>query len=118
MNTSLIKTAKGLTNTLKNAVSTPHTYDRINLIAGTKGLFEDYPPRIYFDGQDKGDSWGSIDGWKEEYGHPLWKEEGDIARKAGGHGGMDYLMLYRLLECVREGLVIRRAPQRRFRKRR
>jgi predicted dehydrogenase len=103
MNTSLIKTAKGLTITVKNAVSTPHTYDRINLIAGTKGLFEDYPPRIYFDGQDSGDSWGSIDAWKEEYAHPLWKKEGDIAKKAGGHGGMDYLMLYRLLECVREG---------------
>lgn len=104
MNTSLIKTAKGLTITVKNAVSTPHPYDRINLIAGTKGLFEDYPPRIYFDGQDKGDSWGSIDAWKEEYAHPLWKKEGDIAKKAGGHGGMDYLMLYRLLQCVREGL--------------
>jgi predicted dehydrogenase len=103
MNTSLIKTAKGLTITVKNAVSTPHTYDRINLIAGTKGLFEDYPPRIYFDGQNKDESWGSIDAWKQ-YAHPLWKKEGDTAKKAGGHGGMDYIMLYRLLECVREGL--------------
>jgi hypothetical protein len=103
MNTSLIKTANGLTITVKHTVSTPHPYDRINLIAGTKGIFEDYPPRIYLDGQNKEESWASIDSWKE-YEHPLWKKEGEIAKKIGGHGGMDYIMLYRLLECVREGL--------------
>ena len=27
-----------------------------------------------------------------------------MAQKSGGHGGMDFIMLYRLLECVREGL--------------
>jgi predicted dehydrogenase len=103
MNTSLIKTANGLTITVKHAVSTPHPYSRINLIAGTKGIFEDYPPRIYFDAQNKDESWGSLDAWKE-FEHPLWKKEGEIAKKIGGHGGMDYIMLYRLLECVREGL--------------
>jgi predicted dehydrogenase len=103
MNTSLIKTANGLTITVKHTVSTPHPYDRINLIAGTKGIFEDYPPRIYLDGQNKDESWGSIDAWKR-YEHPLWKKEGEIAKKVGGHGGMDFIMLYRLLQCVREGL--------------
>jgi Oxidoreductase family, NAD-binding Rossmann fold len=103
MNTSLIKTAKGLTITVKHAVSTPHPYDRINLIAGTKGIFEDYPPRIYLDGQNKDESYVSIDTWKQ-YAHPLWQKEGELAAKIGGHGGMDYLMLYRLLQCVREGL--------------
>ncbi|MDE3150193.1 MAG: Gfo/Idh/MocA family oxidoreductase [Acidobacteriota bacterium] len=103
MNTSLIKTAKVLTITVKNAVSTPHPYDRINLIAGTKGLFQDYPPRIYFDGMNKNETFGSIDDWKQ-YQHPLWLRMGEIAQKLGGHGGMDYIMLYRLLHCVREGL--------------
>lgn len=103
MNTSLIKTANGLTITLKHDVSNPHPYDRINTIAGTKGVFTDYPPRIYFDGQAGGENWGSIDAYKQ-YQHPLWKEEGDIAQKLGGHGGMDYIMLYRLLQCMREGL--------------
>jgi predicted dehydrogenase len=103
MNTSLIKTANGLTITVKHTVSTPHPYDRINLIAGTKGIFQDYPPRIYFDNQNKEEAWGTIDAWKQ-YAHPLWQREGEIAKKAGGHGGMDYIMLYRLLQCVREGL--------------
>ncbi len=104
MNTSLIKTSKGLTITVKHAVSTPHPYDRINLIAGTKGLFQDYPPRIYFDGMNKDEEFGTIDAWKK-YQHPLWEKEGEIAQKVGGHGGMDFIMLYRLLECVRGGLA-------------
>lgn len=103
MNTSLIKTAKGLTITVKHAVSTPHPYDRINLIAGTKALFQDYPPRIYIDGMNKDESFGSIDAFKQHQ-HPLWQREGDLARKSGGHGGMDLIMIYRLLQCVREGL--------------
>jgi hypothetical protein len=103
MNTSLIKTAKGLTITVKHAVSPPHPYDRINLIAGTKGIFQDYPPRIYLDGQNKDESYMPIDTWKQ-YAHPLWQKEGQLAAKIGGHGGMDYIMLYRLLQCVREGL--------------
>ena len=45
----------------------------------------------------------SIDAWKK-YEHPLWKKEGEIAKKVGGHGGMDFIMLYHLLQCVREGL--------------
>ena len=103
LNTSLIKTANGLSITVKHAVSTPHPYSRINLIAGTKGIFEDYPPRIYFDGMNKDESYGAIDAWKH-YEHPLWKREGEIAQKVGGHGGMDFIMIYRLLQCLREGL--------------
>jgi Oxidoreductase family, NAD-binding Rossmann fold len=103
MNTSLIKTANGLTITVKHCVSLPNPYSRINMIAGTKGIFEDYPPRIYFDG-DKDDAYGSLDQYKD-YAHPLWQRMGEVAKKAGGHGGMDYLMLYRLLQCVREGFA-------------
>ena len=47
LNASLIHTAKGRVITLEHNVSTPQPYDRINLIAGTKGIFRDYPPRIY-----------------------------------------------------------------------
>jgi hypothetical protein len=104
LNTSLIKTAKGLTITLKHDTSNPRPYDRINAIAGTKGVFVDYPPRIYFDGQAGDEAWSSLDSWKQ-YQHPLWAQEGEIAKKIGGHGGMDYIMLYRLLQCMREGLV-------------
>lgn len=102
LNTSLIKTANGLTITLKHDVSNPQPYSRINKIAGTKGIFTDYPPRIYFDGAEK-EEWGSIDPYSR-YQHPLWRDEGEIAKKLGGHGGMDYIMLYRLLQCMKAGL--------------
>ncbi len=103
LNTSLIKTANGLTITLKHDVSNPQPYSRVNTIAGTKGVFADYPPRIYFDGQPGGEEWGTLDAWKQHQ-HPLWRQEGEIAKKLGGHGGMDYIMLYRLLQCMKEGL--------------
>ena len=104
LNTSLIKTANGLTVNLQHDVSNPHPYDRLNCIAGTKGIFRDYPPRLYLDGQPGGEEWGGIDGYKQQYEHPLWRREGEIARKLGGHGGMDFIMVYRLLECMRKGL--------------
>ena len=103
LNTSLIKTANGLNITVKHSVSTPHPYSRINMIAGTKGIFEDYPPRRYFDGMNKEEAWAtSLDAWTK-YEHPLWMREGEIAQKVGGHGGMDFIMIYRLLQCLREG---------------
>ena len=108
MNTSLIKTANGLTITVKHTVSTPHPYDRINQVAGTKGIFEDYPPRIYFDGMNEDEAFEPVanpsEKWKK-YEHPLWTREGEAAKKNGGHGGMDFIMIYRLLQCIREGLA-------------
>jgi hypothetical protein len=103
-NNSLIKTAKGRMITVEHNVSEPHPYDRINLIAGTKGMFRDYPPRLYLDGQKEGEDFVNLDGFKEQWLHPLWKAEGDLARKNGGHGGMDYIMCWRTIQCMKEGL--------------
>ena len=103
-NTSMIKTAKGRTIMLQHNVSTPRPYDRINLIQGTKGIFRGYPPRIFIDGQEGEHSWTTLDKYKPQYESDLWKKEGETARKLGGHGGMDYLMCYRLIQCLREGL--------------
>jgi predicted dehydrogenase len=104
-NTSMIKTAKGRTIMLQHNVSTPRPYDRINLIQGTKGIFRDYPPRVFVDGQEGGHKWATMDSYKERFEHQLWSKEGETARKLGGHGGMDYLMCYRLIECMRGGLT-------------
>ena len=104
MNTSLIKTANGLTISLQHDVVNPHPYDRINLIAGAKGIFRDYPARIYLDNPDS-EEYTPIDQYKEKYEHPLWKHQGELARKMGGHGGMDFVMVYRLTECMRQGIA-------------
>lgn len=104
-NTSLIKTARGRTIMLQHNVTTPRPYDRINLIQGTKAIFRGYPARIFVDGQEGGHGWTTLDKYKDQYESELWKKEGETARKLGGHGGMDYLMCYRLIQCMREGLV-------------
>jgi predicted dehydrogenase len=104
-NTSLIRTAKGLLITLEHNVTSPEPYDRINMIAGTKGIFRGYPPRIFIDGQSKGEEFESVDGYKTRYEHPLWTKQGELAKKLGGHGGMDFLMCYRVAECIKQGLA-------------
>ncbi len=103
-NNSLIKTAKGKMITVEHNVSQPHPYDRINLIAGTKGIFRDYPARLYIDGQKEGEQFVGLDAYKADYEHPLWSKNGELARKSGGHGGMDYIMVWRVIQCMKEGL--------------
>ena len=103
-NTSIIKTNSGRTIMLQHNVTSPRPYDRINLVQGTKGIFRDYPGRIFIDGQ-KDEEWQSTEGFKAKYEHDLWRKEGETARKLGGHGGMDYLLCYRIVQCMREGLV-------------
>jgi hypothetical protein len=105
-NTSIVKTSTGRVVMLQHNVSTPRPYDRINLIQGTKGIFRDYPARIFIEDDAAGKhQWQTVERYKSKYQHRLWREGGDVARKVGGHGGMDYLMCYRLIECMREGLV-------------
>ena len=105
MNTSLIKTALGRTVMLQHDVVSPRPYSRINMISGTRGTFADYPARIMIEGQPEGDDWTGLDGYKAEFESPLWTRVGELARKLGGHGGMDFIMNYRMIQCLREGLV-------------
>jgi len=102
-NVSLIRTVKGRVIELEHNVSSPQPYDRINLIAGTKGIFRDYPPRIYIDGALK-EEFTNLDAYKAQYEPALWKKIGEMAKELGGHGGMDFVMAYRLIECMKQGL--------------
>ena len=103
-NVSLIRTVKGRVIELEHNVSSPQPYDRINLIAGTKGIFRDYPPRVYIDGAPK-EEFTSLDPYKAQYEPALWKKIGEMAKELGGHGGMDFVMAYRLIECMKQGLA-------------
>jgi hypothetical protein len=104
LNVSLIKTARGRTIRLEHDVSSPRPYSRINSVQGSAGIFEDYPPRVYLEGMTPSHRWQPIDQFKAEHEHELWRTLGDKAR-SGGHGGMDYLMAWRLVHCMRGGLV-------------
>ena len=99
---SMVQTAKGRVIRLEHDVSTPHPYSRINSLGGTKGVFEDYPARIYLEPDHTNDQWADFSAYAAEFDHWLWKEH---ANPPGGHGGMDYIMIYRLMQCVQLGLV-------------
>jgi predicted dehydrogenase len=110
MNTSIIRTEKGRTILLQHDVVNPRPYSRLNSISGTKGMFADYPPRVFVDGATQADGskqedWQNLDGFRDKYEHQLWKTTGEMARKMGGHGGMDYVMNFRLMDCLKRGLV-------------
>lgn len=105
MNTSLIRTTRGRTIMVQHDTTSPRPYSRINLISGTKGCFADYPPRLAL--LPKAHEWVDGDGLRknylDKYQHPLWKRLSVQAKKDGGHGGMDYIMDWRIAECLMRG---------------
>jgi hypothetical protein len=112
MNTSIVKTARGRTIVVQHDTMNPRPYSRSNLIQGTRGLFSGYPSRIYVEGRNKTEAWDTdFAKWFAEFEHPLWKKVADVAAalpKDGttGHGGMDFVMRWRIVQCLREGLPL------------
>jgi hypothetical protein len=103
VNVSLIKTARGRTIYVEHCTNLPRPYSRINIVQGTKGLFQGYPHRVYIEGRGREHQWQEASDLLAEFEHPLWKELAEQAQGAG-HGGMDYIEDYRLIKCLREGL--------------
>jgi predicted dehydrogenase len=108
MNTTLIKTAKGKTIMIQHDVISPRPYSRIHLLSGTKGFVQKYPvmgialdPEAHTFMDDE-----QMEELLARYEHPITKEVGEMARKVGGHGGMDFTMDYRLIHCLRNGLPL------------
>jgi hypothetical protein len=103
INVSLIRAVNGETITLYHDTNLPRPYSRINLVQGTKGIFMGYPDRIYLEGTSaEYDQWEPFEKYYEKYEHPLWKLKGESAKDAG-HGGMDYIEDFRLIDALRQG---------------
>ena len=107
MNTSIIKTKNGKTIMLQHDVSSPRPYSRIYMMSGTKAAAQKWPlpPKISLGGED----WLSEVEMKEiekKYTPPIIKKIGELAKKVGGHGGMDFTMDWRLIDCLRNGLPL------------
>lgn len=103
VNVSLIKTVRGRTIYLVHDTNLPRPYSRINMIQGTRGLFRGYPDRIHIEGRSPGHGWEKASDYYAEFEHPLWKRLRENARGAG-HGGMDFVEDFRLIECLRAGV--------------
>lgn len=105
VNTTIIRTVKGKSILIQHDTTSPRPYSRIHMIQGTKGMAVKYPEeKIALEPKPH----GFLDGMNQKalldkYGHPLSKYLGEMARKVGGHGGMDYIMDWRLIFCLRNG---------------
>jgi predicted dehydrogenase len=113
MNTSIIKTNKGKTVMVQWDETSPRPYTRHNLVQGTKGTLAGFPTRVALEGGLEGvvkdhHSWIKGDGLiqlYEKYDHPLYKRLNQKTKNSG-HGGMDGIMRYRIIECLRNGLPL------------
>ncbi|WP_462153592.1 Gfo/Idh/MocA family oxidoreductase [Pseudoalteromonas piscicida] len=106
MNTSIIKTIKGRSIMVQHDTTTPRPYSRHNLIQGTNGVFAGFPNRIALEngGSKSFHEWDyDMNDWYGKYDHPLWQKMGAEAERNGGHGGMDFLMFWRIIYCLRNG---------------
>ena len=108
MNSTLIKTAKGKSMLIQHDVSSPRPYDRLHTISGTKGFAKKYPvPQLAFEPDaHRSMSREQIAEMVEQYEFPWVTEIKELAQKAGGHGGMDFIMEYRLIYCLQNGLPL------------
>ncbi|MCL4401999.1 MAG: Gfo/Idh/MocA family oxidoreductase [Acidobacteria bacterium] len=102
--TSTIRTRAGETIIVVHDTNTPRPYSRKFLVQGSKGLVEKYPtPRIYLDHKSPAHQWENMEKYAREWEHPLWAKLSETA-KGGGHGGMDFVMTWRLMDCLRKGM--------------
>lgn len=106
MNTTLVRTKKGKTIMVQHDVTTPRPYSRIHLVSGTKGVASKWPlpEKIAF-----GHEWlkkKELEALYKQYSPPIVTHIGKIAKDVGGHGGMDFIMDWRLIDCLHNGLPL------------
>jgi len=107
MNTTLIRTNKGKTIMLQHDVSSPRPYSRIHLVSGTNGTAQKYPlPGKIAVSHEGWLSEEELKSLEEKYQPEIIKRIGEMARQVGGNGGMDFLMNWRLIDCLRNGLPV------------
>lgn len=107
MNTSLVKTQNGKVVKIQYSTDTPRPYSRIHMLSGTQGFAQKYPEpsRIYFD-HSTPLSDEEMEAVKEEHTPELIKFLTENALKFGGHGGMDFICDYQLIDSLHNGLPL------------
>jgi len=105
LNTSIIKTALGKTIMVQHDTSSTQPYSRIHLVKGTKGMVCKYPIEHIALGENWADE-AAMKELYEKYTPEIIKRVGEIAKKVGGHGGMDFIMDWRTIDCLRNGLPL------------
>ena len=119
---TLLRTEKEKTVLIEHDVMTPRPYNRMYQLVGTKGYAAKYPVEQLTLGQDVLDALGvdysitdahaslPADVIQQMYAKvqiPILNDELRAkAKEVGGHGGMDWIMDYRLAYCLHYGLPV------------
>ena len=107
MTTTLIRTARGKSILLQHSVMNPQPYSRLYRISGTCGFANKYPvPGFVFDDGKEYMPAPEASALLEKYKHPFWAQLEGLAGSVGGHGGIDFIMDYRLVHCLHHGLPL------------
>ena len=115
---TMLRTAKGKTILIEHDVMTPRPYDRMYQLVGTDGYAGKYPTgqiclrsegtgRISYDdlGGELVYEGKELEALMAEHRNPILTPELEaLAKKVGGHGGMDFIMDYRMVYCLNNGL--------------
>lgn len=119
---TLIRTEKGGSILIEHNTTSPRPYNRMYQLTGTKGFANKYPrPGLALNA-------GALDPelsknhenltahsfvpdtiyrqLMAQYAHPIAKDITEKAKQVGGHGGMDFIMDYRLIYCLQNGLPL------------
>ncbi len=105
MNTTVVKTSLGKSIMIQHDVTSPRPYSRLHVVSGTEGYAQKYPEQKVA----KGHGWLKEDEMKElqaKYTPEIVQKVGELAKQIGGHGGMDFMMDWRLIDCLRNGLPL------------
>lgn len=119
---TLIKTELEQSIEVHYNVYSPRPYSRMYQLTGTKGFANKYPISGYTFTEGSLKEGVLPEGTKldehsfassevmaaamEAYKHPIHQEIEEQAKKVGGHGGMDFVMDYRLIYCLQNGLPL------------
>ena len=108
-NTTVIHTTNGKSILLRQCNNSPMPYTRVYSLYGFSGCLSANPLKVAIEPSLGAGAYSWLEGeqlqeFRHKYGHQLWEQAGEIARKVGGHGGMDYLMDLRWAYCLRNGL--------------
>ncbi len=106
---SLIQTEKKKMIEVQHNVFSPRPYSRIHQLTGTMGFANKYPTEqisVKSMGGHEALSKQIMDSLLMTYKPEFLKGIEEKAKKVGGHGGMDFIMDYRLVYCLHNGLPI------------
>lgn len=108
--TTVITCENGETVTLTLDTTLPGIYSRNFTVHGTKGMYQEDGDYVFLEKDltvdiaeidvDPQKIWKNADKYGEEYDNDLWKHKSE-GMIAGGHGGMDYLVLRAMLSAAR-----------------